>query len=255
MQQASIFTSLHLHPIALSLLNILIFKSYSLYPAITLDSNYPFPKGQGEVLRSPKELSKISLSNDEMLYEGVPIEGLIFLKILPCRDLIPFLLSRQDDKSLSVCCRTCAENCNQNICKHNDEQRSIVGVYCINEIVFAVNHYGYKIMEIYEIYAFKERDLLFKDFMTFLGAEKIRHSKIPNGIKTYEEKKVYCDNINKKMNFDELIAITPENLDENEYQKQASKSGLNSVLGLFKIVADSNNTQTLNIFHFNFRET
>ena len=166
-----------------------------------------------------------------MIYEGVPIEGLIYLKILPCRNLIPFLLSRQDDKSLSICCRTCAENFSQKICKHNDEQRSIIGVYCINEIVYATQHYDYKIMEIYEIYAFRERAQLFKNFMTFLGAEKIRHSKLPNCLKTYEEKKAYCNNINKTMGFDDLIAITPENMKENTYLKTAAKTGLNSALG------------------------
>ena len=166
-----------------------------------------------------------------MLYKNCPIEGLIFLKILPPRDLIPFLLSRIDGKALAVCCQKCAESKNEDLCRHGQSERAIVGVYCINEIVYAVQHYNYKILEIFEIYAFTEMAQVFKNFMTFLGAKKIRHSYYPKNVKTDIEKQNYCDYVNNKMKFDQSIRITPENIDNNEYQKQATKTGLNSVLG------------------------
>ena len=216
--------------------NYIFIYFYSLYPAITLDEDYQFPIGDGEVLKSPEEISGIKIEKNEMLYKNQPIEGLIFLKILPPKDLIPFLLSRIDGKALAVCCQKCAETKNERLCTHDQNERSIVGVYCINEIVYAVQHYKYEIMQIFEIYAFTQRAQVFKNFMTFLGAKKIRHSNYPKNIKTDEDKQAYCDYVNKKMKFDPSISITPENIDNNEYQKQATKNGLNSVLGRFNII-------------------
>ena len=196
---------------------------------------YQFPVGPGEVLRAPKELEKVKIKHDDMLYDDVPIEGFIFLKILPPKNLIPFLLHRQDGKALAACCRTCASSYNEKECHHDEQERALVGVYCINEIVYAVQHCDYVLLEIYEIYAFKERAQIFKNFMTFLGSKKIRHSKLPSRLKTRQEKQEYCNKINTKMGFDKSIEITPENIDPNDYQKAATKSGLNSVLGRSKI--------------------
>ena len=54
---------------------------------------------------------------------------------------------------------------------------------------------------------------------------------MPENLKTPEEKQKYCDNINKEMCFGPEIAIKPDSIDANNYQKNATKAGLNSVLG------------------------
>ena len=66
---------------------------------------------------------------------------------------------------------------------------------------------------------------------------------MPNSLKTDKEKQLYCDNINKEMRLDSSIAISPETIDPNDYQKNATKAGLNSCLG--KLSQSANKPQSI----------
>ena len=79
------------------------------------------------------------------------IEGLIRAKFLAPRSYLPFLLTRHDKKSYAVCCRKCLLENKREICTHNDEARSFVECYTIQEVAFAVSTCGYKILQIYEL--------------------------------------------------------------------------------------------------------
>ena len=212
---------------------LILITFFSLYPTITLKECYQFPIGHPLILKAPHELALISIQNGKMCYDRAHIEGLIKLKILPSKTLIPFLLMKHENKSLGVCCRTCAIKNQQTVCRHNSSDRALIDVYCINEIVYAVEEVGYTILEIYEVYAYKESAQLFQNFMKFLGAKKIRHSGFDRNINTMDEKEAYCEKINAAMQFEDNIKLKPDNIDNNEYQRTATKAGLNSVLGKY----------------------
>ena len=64
------------------------------------------------------------------------------------------------DKLMFTLCTKCFdEKCNK--CTHNDEERSLLGTWTIDEVSKAVEK-GYKIMEVYEVWNFKEKRSMLK---------------------------------------------------------------------------------------------
>ncbi len=135
--------------------------------------------------------------------KSVEIEGLIMCKILPPREaLIPFLMTRveqggndKDDdgdedvpkdkdqkkkarmpkteKAMSVLCWECTKRGTRSHCEHTDEERALVGTWCLNEIAFAIRKCGYRLLSTYEVYAYKEKTKLFKTFLEPLAKYKV----------------------------------------------------------------------------------
>lgn len=174
---------------------------------------------------------------------SVKIEGLIQCKILPPREaLFPFLMTRvmqggggvsgdkivQEDavvvteeekerakekekmkrmpkteKAVSTLCSKCAETGSKKACKHSDEERALVGTWCLNEIAFAIRKCGYKLLSTYEVYAYKERKKLFKSFLEPLAKYKIQYSGYPSYCETDEQKLTFVTDINNTMGWEE----------------------------------------------------
>ena len=85
----------------------------------------------------------------------------------------------KSEKLLFPLCRTCAERQQQTQCKHTEEERSIVGTWCTNEINKAIEK-GYRITKIYEVWNFeKTTDTLFRNYVKEFMRIKMENSKPP----------------------------------------------------------------------------
>src|SRR5436190_3147674 len=81
------------------------------------------------------------------------VVGLINCRILPPKKLLyPVLPSHgADGKLLFVLCRTCAEEANQDTCKHTDQQRELTGTWVSLEVIAALDR-GYIITKMFEVW-------------------------------------------------------------------------------------------------------
>ena len=87
--------------------------------------------------------------------------GLIKCKILPPHDLyFPVLPLRCQGKLLFPLCFSCAETNNLSNCKH----RCITGTWTTIEVNKAIE-FGYRIVEIYEIYHYSRQEKFFSDYV------------------------------------------------------------------------------------------
>lgn len=142
----------------------------SLYPFVNKTCYYPL--GHPEIIKSN--------------FADIPSYcGIVKCKILPPRDLyIPLLPARINEKLLFSLCRTCASEKNPDCC-HSEEERAFVGTWCMPELNKALD-LGYKIMEIYEVWNFKEgTNSLFEKYVeTFLKIKQVV------GLRTVKQKKI-----------------------------------------------------------------
>jgi hypothetical protein len=107
-----------------------------------------------------------------------------------------------------------------------------VSTWTIPEICCAIEH-GYRVLDIYECYAYFEVAPLFKKFFKLLASFKVRCEDFPEGVKGNPEAELaYCRQINEDMGFvEEGVALTPEMMCLNEGQRGYIKTLLNSLLG------------------------
>ncbi|KAG8239545.1 hypothetical protein J437_LFUL019266 [Ladona fulva] len=81
-------------------------------------------------------------------------EGLIKCAVLPPSDLYhPVLPYRCGGKLTFPQCRTCAAECIQMSCPHNNEEREITGTWVSDELKKAVEK-GYKVIKMYEVWQY-----------------------------------------------------------------------------------------------------
>ena len=111
--------------------------------------------GKPYVVIEPDELKQAKFANNSMFLKGEQVEGLIRAKFLAPKTMFPFLLIRHEKKSFAVCCHTCLLKKNYDICRHNEEERSFIDSYTIQEVAFAVNTCGYKVIQIYELLCYE----------------------------------------------------------------------------------------------------
>ena len=191
----------------------------SLYPTVQYFKTYP-------VGHPTKILNPITYDNKWF--------GFIKCKIDPPRNLYhPVLPVRtmcgNSEKLLSPLCRTCAEYQQQTKCEHDEEQRSITGTWCTNEINKAIEK-GYRITKIYEVWHFEKTiDTLFRDYIKEFIRIKMENSKPP----------VVGDDCTYK-SIDAFKRIVKERLDINLGEikfnagmRQIAKLCLNSLWGKF----------------------
>ena len=114
-----------------------------------------FPVETPRVILDPQVLKSVIIKDDHMYLNGKRIEGLIRGKFLPPQTLFPFLMTRLNEKSYAICCKSCLLENQVGICHHSDEKRAFVDSYTIAEMAYAVNSCGYKILQIYEILCYE----------------------------------------------------------------------------------------------------
>ncbi|KAK3737383.1 hypothetical protein QZH41_011514 [Actinostola sp. cb2023] len=117
----------------------------SLYPAVML-SGGAYPVGHPTLIRRDFQFALT-----EHYY------GLNKVKVLPPRHLyIPVLPAHIQNKLMFVLCRTCAEQTKQTgRCRHNAEERALVGTWTTPELKKAVA-LGYIILDVYEVWHYPQ---------------------------------------------------------------------------------------------------
>ena len=163
--------------------------------------------------------------------------GIAKVKVLPPRGLYhPVLPFRANDKLLFPLCKTCALS-RISMCRHNDEERSMIGTWCTPELEVAMEK-GYRVLKIYEVYHFpqtsqydpegKEGGIFAAYVNTFLKFKQ-ESSDWPKWYKTEADKSKYLEEYFEK----EGVRLDPTAIKANPGLRALSKLFLNSLWGKF----------------------
>ena len=136
---------------------------------------------------------------------------------------------RKSNKRMWALCYTCSKEQILTDCPHSLRLRSWEGTYTSDEINYA-GKMGYQFTFI-EIYQYPGECRPFKKFINMIASFKLKNSGMPSSYRTFEEKKSYCDTINKEMDFTGQLSLRPENVVRNDGNKSFAKLQLNSLLG------------------------
>ena len=196
----------------------------SLYPSILKYSR--FPVGHPNII----------LDNFKSLDNYF---GLIKCKILPPQDLyIPVLPQRFANKKLVFpLCKSCAEQNQQVICDHTEDQRALLGSWCTPEVAEAIAQ-GYKILEIYEIWDFPDSSQynvttrehgLFSAYVDIFFKLKLQYSGWPPGCEDEAGKDKFIEQIYKT----EGLKLSKSEICKNPGLRTLAKLLLNSFWGKF----------------------
>ena len=165
----------------------------------------------------------------------LPYFGLIKLQILPPRGLLfPILPVKCLGKLMFPLCVKCCYEQEQQIdskCQCSDEERTMHGTWCIEEVNVALNM-GYKIVEIEEILHWSQNDKdagLFQQYINTFLRIKTEASGFPTDISTAEEKQRYIDKYRAR----EGVNLISTNITKNPGLRSLAKLALNSFYGKF----------------------
>lgn len=164
--------------------------------------------------------------------------GLIKCRIVPPKGLfLPVLPVRINGKLFFPLCRTCASTYNEEICNHNDIERSLEGTWVSLEVNEAINQ-GYKILTIYEVWHYASSTKynpetneggLFSTYVNLFLKLKEEASGYPDNAQSEEEKQEYISKFLEK----EGILLDKENIKHNPGIRSVMKLMLNSFWGRF----------------------
>ena len=192
----------------------------SLYPFVNKYKEYPV--GHPEIITKDfKPLSEYF--------------GIAKIKILPPRDLfLPVLPYKSNNKLKFPLCRTCADVGQQTLCQCSDEDRALVGTWCLPEIMKALEK-GYTLVKIYEVYHFPQRSQhdkdggLFTAYVDTFLKYKQESSDWPTWCDTPEKKDLYL----KEYFENEGIQLDATHICKNPGKRSLSNIKLNSFWGKF----------------------
>ena len=185
---------------------------------------------------------KIPLGHPEIITENFEdlskYEGLVKCKVLPPKGLFhPVLPSKLNGKLLFSLCKLCSETQQQSLCTHTYEERSFVGTWVTDKVKKAVEK-GYEVVEIYEIWHFKEISRydpetmtggLFTDYVNTFLKIKQEASGWPDWCKTDQDRHKYIDLYSQK----EGIHLEYIKVKKNPGLRALAKLMLNSFWGKF----------------------
>ena len=199
----------------------------SLYPTVNKYGQYPIR--HPTIILNPKD------QNIENYY------GIAKCRVCAPQKLHhPVLPVRVKDKLMFPLCVRCAEEqlekpmlertCR---CHHDDVDREFVGTWCTPELLVAKEK-GYDIVQIYEVYHFKEEDRqvgLFAPYVDKWYRIKMEASGWPKNVQTEEQKRAFIQEFKDKEN----IELQYEELEkgENKGLRSLAKLMLNSMWGKF----------------------
>ena len=202
----------------------------SLYPSVLKSEE--FPSGNPEIIIMPQTC-------DISQYFGI-----IFCKVKPPRKMYhPVLPTKTAGKKLIFAlCRSCAENSSTKPCSCEDKQRYLVGTWCTVELHNAIRH-GYEIIEIYEVFNFKERiSNLFVGYINKFLQAKQQNSGFPEPDMTESEKDKYIQDYYEV----EGILLDKDKICKNSQARKINKTLLNSLWGKFGQILDRETRQIVN---------
>lgn len=164
--------------------------------------------------------------------------GIAHVKVLPPKhEYIPVLPVRLHGKLTFPLCRTCAQDVQQGPCTHNDEQRSLTGVWCTPELMEAIKQ-GYSIMKVYEVYHYEKSSQydpqsgqggLFAEQVDLFLKIKAEASGYPEDVVTEIEKENFVTEFHSKCG----VKLDKNKISHNPALRSISKICLNSFWGKF----------------------
>ncbi|XP_071850632.1 uncharacterized protein [Apostichopus japonicus] len=128
--------------------------------------------------------------------------GLMYCRVVPPRKLYhPVLPYRTGNKLLFPLCRKCADEKQQSLCLHDDNDRALEGTWVTLELEKAVEK-GYRIVEIFEVWHFdefaqynteKKEGGLFADYINTFLKMKQEADGWPTSCDTEDKRKEYVE--------------------------------------------------------------
>ncbi|XP_041349362.1 uncharacterized protein LOC121368687 [Gigantopelta aegis] len=164
--------------------------------------------------------------------------GIAKVKVASPRKLYhPVLPYRSNGKLKFPLCRSCSDQELQTKCHHSDEERSIIGTWCIPEILKAMEK-GYRVIRVYEVYNWPEtmqyeptthEGGLFADYINTFLKLKQEASGWPEWCVTEEDKNQYIRQYRDK----EGIQLDQDKIVKNPGLRSLAKLCLNSFWGKY----------------------
>ncbi|XP_041366927.1 uncharacterized protein LOC121381654 [Gigantopelta aegis] len=164
--------------------------------------------------------------------------GIAKVKVAPPRKLYhPVLPYRSNGKLKFPLCRTCSDQELQTPCHHSDEERNIIGTWCIPEILKAVEK-GYQVTTVYEVYHWPETTQydpttcdggLFAEYINTFLKLKQEASGWPEWCLTDEDKDQYMRQYRDK----EGVQLDKHKITKNPGLRSLAKLCLNSFWGKY----------------------
>ena len=203
----------------------------SLYPWV--NSTQLYPVGHPQIILSDfKDISEYF--------------GIAQCTALPPRNLyLPVLPMHAGPtrKLLFPLCRSCAENDQQEKCEHTDDERSIMGTWCTEELKLAVEK-GYTILEIHSVWHFSHTTRsMFGGYIRTFYRKKLLSSKLPYS--TSEEIKTFMEEVEIK---EDIKINSPDEFQENPGMRQITKLMLNNLWGRFGMAENMSNSKFISNF-------
>ena len=186
----------------------------SLYPTVLFKFNYP--------VGHPKTISHFNKP-----YDISPYKGFISCDILPPKDLrIPVLPVRTNGKLMFPLCLKCAETIQQNSCTHQDNERSLRGIWTTAEVNKAIES-GYEIQYIYQVFHYENMSNdIFREYIIKWIKLKQEKSGWPHWCIDDTTRKEFLDS------WKELgVILDPKSIELNKGLRTIAKMFLNTCWG------------------------
>ncbi|XP_055714798.1 uncharacterized protein LOC129808916 [Phlebotomus papatasi] len=196
-------------------------------------SLYPWANKYSKYFVGHPKIIKDIPSQEEVLRH----DGVVKCTILPPKGLyIPCLPFRCNNRLFFPLCRKCAEELNTDRCLHSDDERSLTGIWSIDEVRLAVDH-GYVITKCFEVWSYRTSQYnretgergLFADYVDNFLKIKQEASGWPSGVESESDK----DNYISEFFENEGIQLDKDNIRVNKGMRSLAKIMLNSLWGRF----------------------
>lgn len=183
---------------------------------VDFTSLYPYVQ---KYCKFPVGHPKIYTQESKFFQKPSKYFGIIKCKILPPRGLyIPVLPAKIRNKLVFALCRTCAQSESKQ-CKHNDEERALIGTWVSIEVNKAIS-LGYKVLKMYEVWHWDKTEQydrvskqggLFTEYINLFLKGKQESSGFPSDVHTDQEKSEYIDDYQQN----EGIELNKDSIESN----------------------------------------
>ena len=204
----------------------------SLYPSMAVFKTYPVGPSETLIGHRLEEHARFEPGRGFVdPATGGLLEGIVQATLLPPDALfLPILPVKVGDKLKFGLCGTCLSDMREGLCPHDDRQRYITGEWTTPEIVFAVEC-GYRLVQVWEMHAYRQTSGLFCDFYTRLARMKLESEGFPAACRDSPElQQDHVDALNEAM---PGLQLERDRVVRNEPRRTFAKNLSNSGLGKF----------------------
>ncbi|XP_055339248.1 uncharacterized protein LOC129588868 isoform X2 [Paramacrobiotus metropolitanus] len=166
--------------------------------------------------------------------------GIIQCEVLPPSDLyLSVLPYRSNGKLVFSLCRTCAQEKQNAPCTHANDERVLIGTWCLPELHAAIDR-GYVVIKIFEVWHFEQsEERLFADYIDRFLKIKTEASGWPADVASDLEKDQYLRDFHEH----EGIELERDKIEANPGMRALAKLCLNSFWGRLGMQDNKPNTK------------